>query len=49
MVQSQEVSQVPALSLPASLSADSVAATELRPWGSFTVLEEGARLQNQAD
>jgi len=41
MVQSQEVSQVPALSLPVSLSADSVAATELRPWGSFTVLEEG--------
>lgn len=41
MVQSQEISQVPALSLPASLRAEGVAATELRPWGSFTVLEEG--------
>jgi mannose-6-phosphate isomerase len=41
MVQSQEVSQIPALSLPASLHTEGVAATELRPWGSFTILEEG--------
>jgi mannose-6-phosphate isomerase len=43
MVQSQEVSQVPALTLPASMTVttEGVAATELRPWGSFTVLEEG--------
>ncbi len=39
MVQSQEVS--PSLhSVPAGLLGG-VAATELRPWGSFTILEEG--------
>jgi mannose-6-phosphate isomerase len=41
MIQSQDVSQVPALPLPTSITAEHVAATELRPWGSFTVLEEG--------
>lgn len=41
MIQSQDVSQIPALSLPTTLTAEHVAATELRPWGSFTVLEEG--------
>ncbi len=40
MAQSQEVSQVPALTLPISLTPNGVAATELRPWGSFTILEE---------
>lgn len=38
MVQTQEISH-PAT--PSSTSSNSVAATELRPWGSFTVLEEG--------
>lgn len=41
MIQSQDVSQVPALPLPTSITAERVAATELRPWGSFTILEEG--------
>jgi len=41
MAQSQTVPQVPALTLPASIAAEGVTATELRPWGSFTVLEEG--------
>ncbi len=40
MAQPQEVSQVPALTLPISLTPNGVAATELRPWGSFTILEE---------
>ncbi|MGK7917551.1 MAG: mannose-6-phosphate isomerase, partial [Prochloraceae cyanobacterium] len=29
------------MSLPASVSPSGVAATEIRPWGSFTTLEEG--------
>lgn len=41
MAQVQEVSQVPAVSLPISVTSKGIAATELRPWGSFTVLEEG--------
>lgn len=41
MAQAQEVSQVPALSLPISVTPKGIAATELRPWGSFTILEEG--------
>jgi mannose-6-phosphate isomerase len=41
MVQSKEVSQVSALTLPASLNAEGAAAEGLRPWGSYTVLEEG--------
>lgn len=39
MVQVQEVSQVS--NLRTSSSSTGVAATELRPWGSFTTLEEG--------
>ena len=31
----------PALNLPSGVAHKGVAATELRPWGSFTVLEEG--------
>lgn len=41
MVQSQEASQVPTLSLPTPITTEGIAATELRPWGSFTILEEG--------
>ena len=45
MVQVQETSpqlpQAPAFSLPSAVNPKGVAATELRPWGSFTVLEEG--------
>lgn len=41
MVQSQDISQIPAIPLPTSIKDEGVAATELRPWGSFTVLEEG--------
>jgi mannose-6-phosphate isomerase len=41
MAQLQEVSQVSAVVLPTAVSPNSVAATELRPWGSFTILEEG--------
>ncbi|MGJ3247272.1 MAG: phosphomannose isomerase type II C-terminal cupin domain [Elainellaceae cyanobacterium] len=40
MVQTKEVTQSPALPLSAG-APKGVAATELRPWGSFTVLEEG--------
>lgn len=41
MVQSRETSQLKTISLPTSLSQTGVAATEIRPWGSFTTLEEG--------
>ncbi|HBB35465.1 MAG TPA: mannose-6-phosphate isomerase [Cyanobacteria bacterium UBA8803] len=41
MVPVQEISEVAALTLPTSLPTGGAAATELRPWGSFTVLEEG--------
>ncbi|KAF3889015.1 MULTISPECIES: phosphomannose isomerase type II C-terminal cupin domain [Nostocales] len=41
MVQIQEATQANTLPLPPAVSARGVAATELRPWGSFTVLEEG--------
>lgn len=41
MVQSKEMSQVSAITLQSSRVPEGVAATELRPWGSFTVLEEG--------
>ena len=37
----QEVSQISALSLPQCIATGSASATELRPWGCFTVLEEG--------
>jgi mannose-6-phosphate isomerase len=39
MAQSQEAHQMPTLSLTPS-AFKSVTATELRPWGSFTILEE---------
>lgn len=39
MAQLQEISQATTLPLPAAPKG--IAATELRPWGSFTVLEEG--------
>lgn len=41
MPQTQEAKQINGLSLPASTAPKGVAATELRPWGSFTILEEG--------
>ncbi|MGB7084643.1 MAG: phosphomannose isomerase type II C-terminal cupin domain [Phormidesmis sp.] len=43
MVQTKELAQPikPPDTLPQSKSFEGVAATELRPWGSFTVLEEG--------
>ena len=41
MAQLQETQQTPTLTLPVTPSQRLVAATELRPWGSFTVLEEG--------
>lgn len=37
----QETTLLSALPLPAAATPKGVAATELRPWGSFTVLEEG--------
>jgi len=39
VVKAQELSQVS--NLPSPTSSKEIAATELRPWGSFTVLEEG--------
>lgn len=41
MAQSQKVAPSHALALPNSAAPKGVAATELRPWGSFTILEEG--------
>ncbi|MFB2976025.1 cupin domain-containing protein [Microseira sp. BLCC-F43] len=41
MAQLQEISHVSAVALPTSAATNAVAATELRPWGSFTILEEG--------
>ena len=41
MAQVQEVSQAPSLPLPSIATSKGIAATELRPWGSFTILEEG--------
>ncbi len=41
MAQFQEITQVSSLPLPPSITQGGVAATELRPWGSFTILEEG--------
>ena len=40
MAQIQEISQAPTLTLTPN-AFKGVAATELRPWGSFTILEEG--------
>lgn len=41
MVQIQETTPTQTLSLSSVVTSKGVAATELRPWGSFTVLEEG--------
>jgi mannose-6-phosphate isomerase len=41
MAQYQETAPTKTLPLAAAIANRSVAATELRPWGSFTVLEEG--------
>lgn len=41
MAQFPETTQTNNLSLPVTSSNKGIAATELRPWGSFTVLEEG--------
>ncbi len=41
MAQYQETAPTKTLPLTAALANRGVAATELRPWGSFTVLEEG--------
>lgn len=41
MAQAQHVMDVSKLVLPTVATSGTVAATELRPWGSFTVLEEG--------
>jgi len=41
MAQTQETTQTNTLPLPVAIANKSIAATELRPWGSFTVLEEG--------
>jgi mannose-6-phosphate isomerase len=41
MAQSQTLNQSVPPSLPAALGGNAIAATELRPWGSFTVLDEG--------
>ena len=41
MAQTQEIAQPTALNLPNPTAPKGVAATELRPWGSFTILEEG--------
>jgi len=40
MAQYQETAESSALTRPPSVTPRGVAATELRPWGSFTVLEE---------
>ena len=40
MAQFQETTEANALTLPPAVTPKGVAATELRPWGSFTVLEE---------
>ena len=42
MVQSQEISQDSKVPIAASASNSGIAATEMRPWGSFTTLEEGS-------
>ncbi len=42
MVQSKEIIQAAKVSFSHSVSLTGVAATEIRPWGSFTTLEEGS-------
>ncbi len=41
MARYQETTQIDTLHIPPAISSKSIAATELRPWGAFTVLEEG--------
>ncbi|MDZ8184850.1 MAG: phosphomannose isomerase type II C-terminal cupin domain [Nostoc sp. ChiSLP02] len=41
MARYQEATQTDTLHIPSAISSKSIAATELRPWGAFTVLEEG--------
>ncbi|OYD94399.1 mannose-6-phosphate isomerase [Nostoc sp. 'Peltigera membranacea cyanobiont' 210A] len=41
MARYQETTQTETLHLPPIITSRGVAATELRPWGAFTVLEEG--------
>jgi mannose-6-phosphate isomerase len=41
MARYQETTQTDTLHLPSTITSRGVAATELRPWGAFTVLEEG--------
>ncbi|MBD2243102.1 cupin domain-containing protein [Nostoc sp. FACHB-888] len=41
MARYQETTQTETLHIPPSITSRGVAATELRPWGAFTVLEEG--------
>jgi mannose-6-phosphate isomerase len=41
MAQAQPVVDLSKLALPTVVASGNVAATELRPWGSFTILEEG--------
>ncbi|MBW4512608.1 MAG: phosphomannose isomerase type II C-terminal cupin domain [Scytonematopsis contorta HA4267-MV1] len=41
MAQAKETAQITSLPIPPTSTPKGVAATELRPWGSFTILEEG--------
>ncbi|OUL33397.1 mannose-6-phosphate isomerase [Nostoc sp. T09] len=41
MAKYQETTQINALSILPSVTSTGISGTELRPWGSFTVLEEG--------
>ncbi|MHC5829321.1 MAG: phosphomannose isomerase type II C-terminal cupin domain, partial [Nostoc sp.] len=41
MARYQETTQTETLHLAPAITSKGVAATELRPWGAFTVLEEG--------
>lgn len=41
MAQPKEATQPTAISVPNPAIVKGIAATELRPWGSFTILEEG--------
>ncbi|MEM7725949.1 MAG: cupin domain-containing protein [Cyanobacteria bacterium P01_A01_bin.45] len=40
MSQFQEVTETSSITLPPAVTSKGIAATELRPWGSFTILEE---------
>ena len=41
MAQSQKATYIAPLPVPPNANPKGIAATELRPWGSFTILEEG--------